>query len=241
MQSIWDIAPLCDASETFVEHHQCRADRRVTYASDSQLCPADLKKFVHQTCVADLLIICCFADTVLVMVFTPIIGTLIYLLDRSNKRVLLIRRDARPADDHYGKFNGLGGKLELDESVALGARREVQEEAGIAMTSLILRGTVNWSNFGPKREEWLGFIFLADEWEGEPLSANDEGSLVWVQLDRLLDACNEDSIVRASANLPMWAGDRHFVPLVFDDDPRQFHGAMPYDNERPLNWSFERI
>ena len=153
------------------------------------------------------------------MPFTPIIGTLIYLLDRNSKRVLLIRRDARPADDHYGKFNGLGGKLELDESVAFGARREVQEEAGIAMTSLILRGTVSWSNFGPKREEWLGFIFLSDEWEGEPLSANDEGSLVWIGLQRLLDACNQNSAVRAAANLPMWAGDRHFVPLVFDDDP----------------------
>jgi 8-oxo-dGTP diphosphatase len=241
MKSIWDIVPLCDASEAFVEHYQRRACRRIAYTSDGQLCSADLEEFVHQTCVVDSLIICRFADTVLVMAFTPIIGTLIYLLDRNSKRVLLIRRDARPADDHYGKFNGLGGKLELDESVAFGARREVQEEAGIAMTSLILRGTVSWSNFGPKREEWLGFIFLSDEWEGEPLSANEEGSLVWIELKRLLDACNQNSAVRAAANLPMWAGDRHFVPLVFDDDPRQFHGAMPYDNERPLNWSFERI
>ena len=51
------------------------------------------------------------------MVFTPIIGTLVYLLDRDSKSVLLIKRDARPSDDHYGKFNGLGGKLEIDESV----------------------------------------------------------------------------------------------------------------------------
>ena len=44
------------------------------------------------------------------MVFSPIIGTLIYLLDRDSNSVLLINRDARPDDDHYGKFNGLGGK-----------------------------------------------------------------------------------------------------------------------------------
>ena len=48
------------------------------------------------------------------MVFSPIIGTLIYLLDRDSNSVLLINRDARPDDDHYGKFNGLGGKLEVD-------------------------------------------------------------------------------------------------------------------------------
>ena len=46
------------------------------------------------------------------MVFRPIIGTLVYLLDRESNSVLLIKRDARPQDDHYGKFNGLGGKLE---------------------------------------------------------------------------------------------------------------------------------
>ena len=86
------------------------------------------------------------------MVFTPIIGTLIYLLDRDSNSVLLINRDSRPDDDHYGKFNGLGGKLEVDESVAAGALRELQEEAGVAAKSLLLRGTISWSNFGPNME-----------------------------------------------------------------------------------------
>ena len=79
------------------------------------------------------------------MVFSPIIGTLIYLLDRDSNSVLLINRDARPDDDHYGKFNGLGGKLELDESVAAGALRELVEEAGVTATSLSLRGTISLS------------------------------------------------------------------------------------------------
>ena len=58
------------------------------------------------------------------MVFNPIIGTLIYLLERKTNSVLLIKRDARPSDDHFGKYNGVGGKLEVDESVVQGARRE---------------------------------------------------------------------------------------------------------------------
>ncbi|HBQ04287.1 MAG: 7,8-dihydro-8-oxoguanine-triphosphatase [marine actinobacterium MedAcidi-G3] len=175
------------------------------------------------------------------MVFTPIIGTLIYLLDRDSNSVLLINRDSRPDDDHYGKFNGLGGKLEVDESVAAGALRELQEEAGVAAKSLLLRGTISWSNFGPKREEWLGFIFLAEGWEGDLLSSNDEGSLVWVELDRLLQACALDAKTRAEADLPMWEGDRHFLPLVFDGDERQFHGSMPYDGDIPLDWNYQRI
>jgi len=117
----------------------------------------------------------------------------------------------------------------------------LQEEAGVTATSLLLRGTISWSNFGPKREEWLGFIFLADSWEGDLLASNDEGSLVWVGLERLLQACAVDPGTRAAADLPMWEGDRHFVPLVFDGDDRQFHGSMPYDGDKPLGWVYQRL
>ncbi len=175
------------------------------------------------------------------MPFTPIVGTLAYLYDPASDRVLMIRRDARPDDDHFGKFNGLGGKLEPDEGVVAGLRREITEEAGVHLTSLALRGTITWTNFGPRREEWLGFVFVATAWEGQPMASNEEGSLVWVELERLMAACDPDPTVRAGAALPMWDGDRHFVPLVFDDDPRPFHGTMPYDGDRPVSWTFERI
>ena len=175
------------------------------------------------------------------MVFNPIIGTLIYLLERKTNSVLLIKRDARPSDDHFGKYNGVGGKLEVDESVVQGALRELLEETGLTAASLRMRGTISWSNFGPRREEWLGFIFLVDQWEGDVFAENHEGTLEWVALDRLLAACDEDASVRQAADLPMWEGDRHFIPMVFDDDPSQFHGVMPYDGDSPLSWKFERI
>ena len=175
------------------------------------------------------------------MPFTPIVGTLIYVLDRARDQVLMISRDARPDDDHFGKVNGLGGKLEPDESVSECARREVAEEADIELTSLTLRGTITWTNFGPKGEEWLGFVFLADRWRGSPPTANAEGTLMWVDRARLLAACSDDADKRAAAGLPMWDGDRHFVPLVFDDDERAFHGTMPYDRDRPISWSYERL
>ncbi len=152
----------------------------------------------------------------------------------------MIRRNARPDDDHYGKVNGLGGKLEPDEDVVSSLRREIREEAAVELTSIQLRGTITWTNFGPKREEWLGFVFLADAWDGTPLEANHEGTLEWIDRARLIRACDEDEEVRAAADLPMWAGDRHFVPLVFDDDPCAFHGTMPYDGDHPLSWTYTR-
>ena len=175
------------------------------------------------------------------MAFTPIVGTLVYMLDRDREGILMIRRNRRADDDHFGKVNGLGGKVEPDEDIVASLRREVREEAGVELTSVVLRGTITWTNFGPRREQWLGFVFLADAWDGIPFDSNEEGDLEWVPLSRLLLACDEDPIVRASADLPMWPGDRSFVPLVFDDDARAFHGAMPYDGEDPIGWTFERL
>lgn len=167
-------------------------------------------------------------------------GTLVYVLDRDAHAVLMVHRNARPGDDHLGKWNGLGGKLERDEDVVSGARRELREEAGIEATGLHLRGTITWSGFGPRREDWLGFVFLCDAWDGTPPASNPEGTLEWIPVARLLDACSGDPAVRAAAALPMWEGDRHFVPLVLDGDPHQFHGTMPYDVDRPLDWRFTR-
>jgi 8-oxo-dGTP diphosphatase len=164
--------------------------------------------------------------------YTPIVGTLAYVLDPDRAEVLLVHRTARADDEHLGKYNGLGGKLEHDEDVVSGIRRELREEAGIEVTSMRLRGTVSWPGFGANGEDWLGFVFLVDGWTGSPPPSNPEGRLEWVPLTRLLEAGDD---------LPMWEGDRHFLPLVFDDDPRAFHGVMPYSAGRPTGWSYERL
>jgi len=162
------------------------------------------------------------------MPYTPIIGTLGYILSPDRRRVLLVHRNARPGDEHLGKYNGLGGKLEADEDVVAGMRREILEEAGLECTALQLRGTVSWPGFGKNGEDWLGFVFLVTSFEGTPPESNVEGTLEWVDIERI-------------HVLPMWEGDRHFLPLVFDDDPRAFHGVMPYRDGRPIGWSFSRI
>lgn len=171
------------------------------------------------------------------MAFTPIIGTLAYLHHEPSDKVLLIRRNARPDDDHYGKVNGLGGKVEADEDIVSSAKREIFEEAQVDATDMVLRGTITFTNFGPKREEWLVFVFLVTAWTGTCAETNDEGTLEWVARQRLLDSCDAGD----GGHLPMWAGDRHFVPLVFDDDRRAFHGAMPYDADLPISWSHVRL
>lgn len=168
----------------------------------------------------------------------PIVGSLIYVWDQVEDQVLLIRRNARPDDDHFGKVNGLGGKVEVDEDIASGARRELLEEADLTATELVLRGTITFSDFGPKREPWLVFIFVVPQWQGTIPAGNEEGGLEWAPLSEVLAACVPGP---AADRLPMWPGDKHFLPLVFDGDPRVFHGTMPYDADQPVSWSYERL
>lgn len=162
------------------------------------------------------------------MSYTPIVATLGYVLSPDHRQVLMIHRNARPDDQHLGKYNGLGGKLDAGEDVVAGMIREIREEAGIACQTMTLRGTLNWPGFGKNGEDWLGFIFLVTRYEGSPHDGNHEGTLEWVPRERLMD-------------LPMWEGDRHFLPLVFDDDPRPFHGVMPYRDGRMQSWSYSRL
>ena len=163
------------------------------------------------------------------MHFTPIVATLGYLISEDGRWVLLIHRNKRADDAHLGKYNGLGGKLEANEGVLGCMKREFFEEAGVHLEHLELRGTVSWPGFGKHGEDWFGFVFIARGFTGTLNLENPEGTLEWVAISSLLDG-----------SLPMWDGDRHFLPLVFDNDTRPFHGVMPYENGRALSWDFER-
>jgi 8-oxo-dGTP diphosphatase len=160
--------------------------------------------------------------------YTPVLATLGYLLSPDGRQVLLIHRNRRPEDPHFGKYNGLGGKLDRSEDVVSGLRREVREEAGLECEHLVLRGTISWPGFGKNGEDWFGFIFRVDQWTGQPRLENAEGTLEWVELSRLLQ-------------LPLWEGDQYFLPLVFEHSDRQFHGVMPYQAGRPLSWIYHLV
>jgi 8-oxo-dGTP diphosphatase len=158
------------------------------------------------------------------MPYTPILATLGYVFSPDGTKVLMVHRNRRPTDAHLGKYNGLGGKLHADEDVVACMKREIREEAGIECESLRLAGTISWPGFGVGGEDWFGFIFRIHRFSGTPFTENAEGALEWIDAGRLLE-------------LPLWEGDRHFLPLVFANGP-QFHGVMPYRDGRPAGWSY---
>ena len=162
------------------------------------------------------------------MPYTPILATLGYVFSPDGRSVLMVHRNARPGDPHFGKFNGLGGKLEADEDVVAGLRREIREEAGIECDAVELAGTVSWPGFGKRGEDRFGFVFRVTRFTGTPLASNPEGTLEWVPVEQV-------------GALPLWDGDRYFLPLVFDRGGPQFHGVMPYRDGKPVGWRLTTI
>ena len=159
-----------------------------------------------------------------------VLATLGYLLSPDGRQVLMIRRDTRPDDVHFGYYNGLGGKLEPGEDVVAGMRREIREEAGLECDALELAGTISWPGFGRGGEHWFGFLFRIPAWSGTPLDGTDEGTLAWVDLTDVL-----------AGRVPMWESDRHFLPLVFADRPRVFHGVMPFAHGKAVSWDYTSV
>jgi len=158
------------------------------------------------------------------MPYSPILATLGYVFSADGRQVLLVHRIARgSADPHFGKYNGLGGKVEANEDVAACMKREIREEAGIECDELQLAGTISWPGFGKNGEDWFGFLFRINRWSGTPYVINDEGPLVWVDLEKV-------------PTLPLWLGDHYFLPLIFNTSSPPFHGVMPYKDGLPTDW-----
>ena len=133
---------------------------------------------------------------------------------RRDGRTLMIHRNARPDDMHYGKWNAPGGKLEPGETPEECAVREVFEETGLTVSSPRMCGVLTFPAFDGE-EDWYVFTFTASEFQGNLKRACPEGELHWIDDGKLQD-------------LPLWEGDRIFMRWL--DDSRFFSGKFIYSS-----------
>ena len=141
------------------------------------------------------------------------LATLCYL--KRGGEILMVHRIKKAGDMHLGKWNGLGGKLEPGETPEECARREIQEESGLTVTNLVLKGLLTFPAFA-NDEDWYAFVFLAHEFEGE-LIDSPEGVLRWIEDGELF-------------NLNLWEGDKIFLPWL--DRPGFFSGKFVYQRRK---------
>lgn len=105
-----------------------------------------------------------------------------------------------------GLWNGVGGKIEENESPTEGIVRETREETGISLAEVIHAGNVTWeSDHGNSGM----YLFLADLPEGVEMQtpiSTEEGILEWKGIDWIL-APNNKGVVD---NIPI------YLPKILD-------------------------
>ncbi|MBS7637689.1 8-oxo-dGTP diphosphatase [Candidatus Bathyarchaeota archaeon] len=113
------------------------------------------------------------------------------------------------------KWNGVGGKLEVDETPEECVRREVYEETGLRVSSLRFHGTL-YFYFGDRHEaDWVVFVFSTETFEGDP-RPSEEGVLKWFPVEEI-------------PYEEMWQDDRHWLPLMLRGE--RFRGEFHFDEE----------
>lgn len=130
-------------------------------------------------------------------------------------KYLMLCRNKKVNDCNGGKWIGVGGKIEENESPDEALLREVVEETGLTLTSYAFRGIITFVS-----DTWEGeymHLYTADGFEGE-ISDCDEGELHWIEKDRLFD-------------LPMWEGDKIFLRYLLDNRTDVFRLKLVYEKD----------
>ena len=148
------------------------------------------------------------------------LATLCYVIDKKNNTTLMLHRVKKENDYHEGKWNGLGGKFEQGESPEECAVREIEEECGLKVKSVTMKGFITFPLFDGK-DDWYVFLFTADEFNGE-LIDSPEGNLAWIKNDKLTE-------------LNLWDGDKIFIPWLFKDG--FFSAKFNYENGKYVSHS----
>lgn len=144
------------------------------------------------------------------------LATLCYIFKDS--KVLMINRNKRKDDMHFGKWNGLGGKFNPNETPEECVIREVYEESGLKIKNPKLKGFLTFPAFDDE-EDWYVFVFIAKDFEGK-LSPSEEGSLEWIDWDKITE-------------LPLWDGDKYFLQWLHQD--RFFSAKFIYRNGKYIS------
>ena len=141
--------------------------------------------------------------------------TLCYI--EQNDCYLMMHRINKKNDANEGKWIGVGGHFEADESPEECLIREVYEETGLNLTRYRLRGIITFVS--DKWDSEYMHLYTADGFEGEMIACT-EGNLEWV--------AKEDVV-----HLNLWEGDLIFHRLL-DEDAPFFSLKLTYEGEQLL-------
>ena len=141
------------------------------------------------------------------------LATLCYVKNNSVNKTLMLYRNKKENDYHKGKWNGLGGKFELEETPEECAIRELKEESGLTVKNPKLKGLLTFPNFDGV-DDWYVFVFVITDFEGS-LIDSPEGRLEWIPNEEI-------------TSLNLWDGDKIFLEWLNQD--KFFSAKFNYEN-----------
>lgn len=129
--------------------------------------------------------------------------TLIYL--ERDGAYLMLHRVKKKEDINRGKWIGVGGKMEENESPEEGALREIAEETGLTVLPEHLHYRALITFVSDTCEGEYMHLFTADTFSGK-LRDCDEGTLCWIPKEEV-------------PLLPTWEGDPLFLKRIAEPGP----------------------
>lgn len=126
--------------------------------------------------------------------------TLAYI--KKDHSYLMLYRNKKLNDMNEGKWIGVGGHIEEGETKDHAMKREIKEETNLDVISYKEKGLIHFVNDDYEEDMYL---YIVDKIEGE-LKECDEGTLKYIDIDEVM-------------SLPMWEGDKIFLPLLLKDEP----------------------
>ncbi|WP_345243619.1 8-oxo-dGTP diphosphatase [Pontibacillus salipaludis] len=130
-------------------------------------------------------------------------------------RILMLNREKAPI---MGVWNGVGGKVEENESPDQGALREVLEETGIKVEAFYSKGTVTWEMNNGELDGIYVYLYEVDEHftYDTPLKTR-EGILEWKSIDWILNPQNLGIAGMVAQYLPVLLRDKGIHSFTYKD------------------------
>lgn len=134
----------------------------------------------------------------------------------------MLHRTKKQNDLHKGKWNGIGGKIEFNESPEDAIKREALEETGFKIEP-ILKGVITYPQTN-NDEYCMVFVFIAKKFSGEIIECN-EGDLEWIKTKEI-------------TKLNLWEGDKLFLPLL--KKKGFFSGKITYNKDEVVKSEIQK-